>query len=397
MLTNPPLSLYIHIPWCIKKCPYCDFNSHGIKNSIDEVPEQRYVQRLLEDLAQQIPYVWGRRLHSIFIGGGTPSLFSAESIDTLISGVRSLIQFEGDIEITMEANPGTFEAEKFLGFRQAGVNRLSIGVQSFNSAHLEILGRVHNPEQAIAAAEFAHDAGFDSFNLDLMHGLPNQNTEQALLDLQTAINLNPQHISWYQLTLEPNTHFYHKPPTLPQDEILWDIQEAGQKLLADNGYNQYEISAYSKGINFQSKHNLNYWQFGDYLGIGAGAHGKITRLDLNEVQRTINKRHPKDYLNQDWSQVTDTKHIPNHELPFEFMLNALRLKEGVPTNIYPQRTGQLLHNIQSIILNAQSDGLLENNPNWITPSKKGSLFLNELLERFILEEPQGNIINIKEL
>ncbi len=397
MLTNPPLSLYIHIPWCIKKCPYCDFNSHGIKKNRDEIPEQEYVQRLLEDLAQQIPYVWGRRLHSIFIGGGTPSLFSAESIDTLISGVRSLIQFEGDIEITMEANPGTFEAEKFLGFRQAGVNRLSIGVQSFNSAHLEILGRVHNPEQAIAAAEFAHNAGFDSFNLDLMHGLPNQTTEQALLDLQTAIDLNPQHISWYQLTLEPNTHFYHKPPTLPQDETLWDIQEAGQKLLADNGYNQYEISAYSKDINFQSKHNLNYWQFGDYLGIGAGSHGKITRLDLNEVQRTTNKRHPKDYLNQDWSQVTETKKIPSNELPFEFMLNALRLKEGIPTSIYSQRTGQLLHNIQNIIHQAQTDELLEKNSNWITPSEKGGLFLNELLERFILEPPSQQTIKIKEL
>lgn len=397
MLTNPPLSLYIHIPWCIKKCPYCDFNSHGIKNNLDEVPEKEYVARLLEDLAQQIPNVWGRRLHSIFIGGGTPSLFSAKAIDQLLSGVRSLIQFEHDIEITMEANPGTFEVEKFLGFRQAGINRLSIGVQSFNAEHLEILGRVHDPEQAIAAAEFAHKAGFNSFNLDLMHGLPNQSLDQALSDLQTAIDLNPQHISWYQLTLEPNTLFYQKPPKLPQDETLWDIQEAGQKLLADNGYTQYEISAYAKAINFQSKHNFNYWQFGDYLGIGAGAHGKITRLDLGEIQRTTNKRHPKDYLTQDWAEVTQTTSIPKHELPFEFMLNALRLVEGVPSQIYSQRTGLLLADIEPMLKQAIDDGLLSKQPNWIAPTEKGSLFLNELLERFILEKSQVQSINIKEL
>ncbi len=388
MLTNPPLSLYIHIPWCIKKCPYCDFNSHGIKKGeeLSDIPETLYVDRLLEDLAQEIPSVWGRRLHSIFIGGGTPSLFSAQAMDRLLSGVRALIPFEGDIEITMEANPGTFEAEKFLGFRQAGVNRLSIGVQSFNAAHLEKLGRVHNSEQAIAAAKFAHEAGFKSFNLDLMHGLPNQTIEQALSDLQTAIDLKPQHISWYQLTLEPNTLFYQKPPKLPQDETLWDIQEAGQKLLAENGFNQYEISAYAKGLEVQSRHNLNYWQFGDYLGIGAGAHGKITRMDLNEVHRTTKKRHPKDYLTQDWSQVSETKTIPTHELPFEFMLNALRLIEGVPTNIYSQRTGLLLQNIKPALTEAINDGLLESLDNWIKPSAKGSLFLNELLERFIMEQ-----------
>ncbi len=397
MLTNPPLSLYIHIPWCIKKCPYCDFNSHGIKNSLGEIPEQHYIQRLLEDLAQEVPFVWGRRLHSIFIGGGTPSLFSAEAIDTLISGVRALIPFENDIEITMEANPGTFEAEKFLGFNQAGVNRLSIGVQSFNNQHLEILGRVHNPEQAIAAAKFAHKAGFNSFNLDLMHGLPQQTTEQALSDLQTAIDLKPQHISWYQLTLEPNTHFYQKPPKLPQDETLWDIQEAGQKLLADNGYWQYEISAYSKDIKLQSRHNLNYWQFGDYIGIGAGAHGKLTRLDLNEIHRTTKKRHPKDYLTQGWQQVASRSVIPKDELPFEFMLNALRLREGVPANIYSQRTGLLLQDIQAIVSEAKSDGLLNDVSDWITPTEKGSLFLNELLEQFILDKTPFNEISVKEI
>ncbi|NVK22563.1 MAG: radical SAM family heme chaperone HemW [Kangiellaceae bacterium] len=400
MLSNPPLSLYIHIPWCIKKCPYCDFNSHGIKqgDSIADIPETLYVDRLLEDLAQQVPTVWGRKLHSIFIGGGTPSLFSASAIDKLISGVRALIPFEGDIEITMEANPGTFEADKFLGFRQAGINRLSIGVQSFNAKHLQQLGRVHDPEQAIAAAEFAHKAGFKSFNLDLMHGLPNQTTEQALSDLQTAIDLKPQHISWYQLTLEPNTLFYQQPPSLPQDETLWDIQEAGQQLLANNGFNQYEISAYAQDFHYQSRHNLNYWQFGDYLGIGAGAHGKVTRIDLNEIQRTNNKRHPKDYLTQDWTQVTETKSIPSHELPFEFMLNALRLVEGVPANIYSQRTGLLLQDIAPMLTEAKQDGLLENMDNWIKPSAKGSLFLNELLERFIIEQDaKHKTISIKSL
>ncbi|WP_251358746.1 radical SAM family heme chaperone HemW [Kangiella sp. TOML190] len=387
MLTNPPLSLYVHLPWCIKKCPYCDFNSHGIKQGqqLSDIPEQQYVERLLEDLAQEVPKVWGRRLHSIFIGGGTPSLFSAAAIDRLLSGIRALLPFEGEIEISMEANPGTFEAEKFLGFRQAGVNRLSIGVQSFNAKHLEILGRVHNPEQAIAAAEFAHQAGFNSFNLDLMHGLPQQSLQQALGDLKTAIELKPQHISWYQLTLEPNTLFYQQPPKLPQDETLWDIQEAGQQLLAEQGFKQYETSAYSTELSSQSKHNLNYWQFGDYLGIGAGAHGKITRLDLNLIQRTTKKRHPKDYLQQDWAQVAQTSMIPEHEIPFEFMLNALRLIEGVPTTIYPQRTGRLLADIQPEIDRAVDDGLLKSRAGWLQVSEKGGLFLNELLQRFIQE------------
>lgn len=397
MLTLPPLSLYIHIPWCIKKCPYCDFNSHGIKDNRSDIPEKQYVERLLEDLARQIPKRSQRKLHSIFIGGGTPSLFSAKSFETLLDGVNKLFDFEENIEITIEANPGTFETEKFLGFRQAGINRLSIGVQSFNAEHLKSLGRVHNPKQAIAAAEFAHKAGFNSFNLDLMHGLPNQTLEEALLDLQTAIDLNPQHISWYQLTLEPNTLFYQQPPQLPQDETLWDIQEAGQKLLAENGYKQYEISAYTKDITYQSKHNLNYWQFGDYLNIGAGAHGKITRLDLDEVHRTTNKRHPKDYLTQDWEEVTQTTPIPKHELPFEFMLNALRLVNGVPSEIYQQRTGLLLADIEPVLKQAINDGLLSKQPNRIAPTEKGSLFLNELLEKFILEDSKIQSINIREL
>ncbi|MHC9512109.1 radical SAM family heme chaperone HemW [Kangiella sp. M94] len=388
LLTNPPLSLYIHIPWCIRKCPYCDFNSHGIKQlgGLDDIPEQAYIDRLLLDLEQELPLVWGRRLHSIFIGGGTPSLFSAEGMDRLISGVRARIPFEGDIEITMEANPGTFEAERFAGFRQAGINRLSIGVQSFNARHLELLGRVHNPEQAIAAAEFAHQAGFRSFNLDLMHGLPDQTTEQALSDLQTAINLKPQHISWYQLTIEPNTLFYQQPPTLPVDDTLWSIQDEGQALLQQHGYGQYEISAFAKEPQFRSQHNLNYWQFGDYLGIGAGAHGKITRLDLNQVHRTTKSRHPKDYLQKTVTEVRASHPIPEHEIPFEFMLNTLRLLDGVPTAYFEQRGGILLNDIQPAIVQAAEDGLLHITRDRIQPTEKGTLFLNELLQRFIHEE-----------
>lgn len=396
LLTNPPLSLYIHIPWCIRKCPYCDFNSHGIKQlgGLDDIPEQEYIDRLLLDLEQELPLVWGRRLHSIFIGGGTPSLFSAEGMDRLISGVRARLPFEGDIEITMEANPGTFEAERFAGFRQAGINRLSIGVQSFNARHLELLGRVHNPEQAIAAAEFAHQAGFRSFNLDLMHGLPDQTTEQALADLQTAIKLKPQHISWYQLTIEPNTLFYQQPPTLPVDDTLWTIQEQGQALLQQHGYNQYEVSAYARESEYRSQHNLNYWQFGDYLGIGAGAHGKITRLDLDQIQRTTKSRHPKDYLQKPVAEIRTSQEIPTHELPFEFMLNALRLLDGVPTTYFQQRTGLLLSDIQPAINEAIADGLLHNSKDRIEPTEKGSLFLNELLQRFIEEEPVQNKTDI---
>ncbi|GAA0209315.1 radical SAM family heme chaperone HemW [Kangiella japonica] len=396
MLTNPPLSLYIHIPWCVRKCPYCDFNSHAVKNLKSEnqtefdLPEQEYIDRLIEDLEQELPKVWGRRLHSIFIGGGTPSLFSPESLDRLLSAVRARLPFENNIEITMEANPGTFEAEKFRGFRKAGINRLSIGVQSFNAKHLEQLGRIHNPQQAIDAAKFAHEAGYDSFNLDLMHGLPNQTLEQALNDLETAISLKPHHISWYQLTLEPNTLFHQQPPQLPHDEVLWDIQEAGQKLLADHGYQQYETSAYSKAPGLRAKHNLNYWQFGDYLGIGAGAHGKITRLDLGEIHRTTKKRHPKDYLQGSLSDISQDTAIPNRELPFEFMLNALRLIDGVPVTLFSQYTGLPINHIREVLQEAVADGLLENDPARLQPTEKGALFLNELLERFIPNSESNN-------
>ena len=394
MLTNPLLSLYIHIPWCVQKCPYCDFNSHAQK---EPLPEELYISRLIQDLEREVAGVWGRKLHSIFIGGGTPSLFSAQSIDKLLSNVRALIPFESDIEITMEANPGTFEAERFAGFRQAGVNRLSIGVQSFDSRQLKALGRIHNSEQAIAAAEFAHQAGFNSFNLDLMHGLPNQNVKQALTDLETAISLNPQHLSWYQLTIEPNTLFYQQPPQLPVDDILWDIQEQGTALLKQHGYQQYEVSAFAKKPSYRAKHNINYWQFGDYLGIGAGAHGKITRLDLNQIIRTHKSKHPKNYLYSDWDKITTSQPIKASDLPFEFMLNALRLIDGVPQSYYEQRTGLSVQTIREPLTHAIETGLLENNQQLIKPTTKGALFLNQLLEEFMDIHVSKQIISIKSL
>lgn len=294
MLQQQPLSLYIHIPWCVQKCPYCDFNSHALKH---EIPEQDYVQALIKDLDDDITRfkLTNRHLHSVFIGGGTPSLFSPSAIQSLLSQVFQRFEVNDDIEVTLEANPGTVEADKFTGFAQAGVSRLSIGVQSFESDKLIKLGRIHDSNQAINAAQLAKSCGVKSFNLDLMHGLPNQMLTNALDDLSQAIALAPDHLSWYQLTIEPNTAFHSKPPKLPQDEILWDIQEQGIKLLADAGYQQYEISAYSKP-NVQSKHNLNYWRFGDYLGIGCGAHGKITDFNSNKIYRTVKVKHPKGYL-----------------------------------------------------------------------------------------------------
>ena len=294
MLIAPPLSLYIHIPWCVEKCPYCDFNSHALKHAI---PEQDYIAQLLLDLDSDIERfaLNDRPLHSIFIGGGTPSLFSAPAIDQLLTEVLQRFEHKADIEITLEANPGTVEAEKFIGFFNGGVSRLSIGVQSFASDKLIKLGRIHDSEQAKVAANLASECGVKSFNLDLMHGLPDQTVAHALDDLKTAIRLNPSHISWYQLTIEPNTAFHSRPPKLPQDEVLWNIQDQGIALLNEAGYQQYEISAYSKP-EFQCQHNLNYWKFGDYLGIGCGAHGKITDVNKQTVHRTVKVKHPKGYL-----------------------------------------------------------------------------------------------------
>ncbi|WP_144392340.1 radical SAM family heme chaperone HemW [Pleionea sediminis] len=392
----PPLSLYIHIPWCVKKCPYCDFNSHGIEHQT--LPEKDYVDALIEDLTQQIPNVWGRKLTSIFIGGGTPSLFSTESFEYLISQIRALIPFAFDIEITMEANPGTAEASKFKGFFQAGINRLSIGGQSFNNEHLAKLGRIHSSDEIKRAVQFAHDAQFERVNIDLMHGLPGQTINEALSDLDTAISLGISHLSWYQLTLEPNTLFYQKPPKLPEDDALADIQESGEKTLIKAGFNQYEVSAFSKSQTDRSRHNLNYWSFGDYLAIGAGAHGKLTMPAENKILRYSQFRNPKDYLNKDKPFTQNKKVIASNDLPLEFMMNVLRLKQEIPLSLFTERTGLSIHSIDNSMEKAREKNLIEVTNGYIKTTELGHQFLNELLEIFMSENTNiPEKINIKKV
>ncbi|NQD35832.1 radical SAM family heme chaperone HemW [Permianibacter sp. IMCC34836] len=381
--SNPlPLSLYVHIPWCVRKCPYCDFNSHESKA---EIPEAQYIDALLRDLEQDLPRVWGRRISSIFFGGGTPSLFSPEAIDRLLSGVRSYLPFMGDIEITMEANPGTAEARKFKGFRDAGINRLSIGVQSFQPQQLERLGRIHGELEARRAAEWAIEAGFDNFNLDLMHGLPGQTVADALRDLETAIALKPTHLSWYQLTIEPNTRFAFDPPALPDDEVLSDIQDAGHALLQASGYPRYEVSAYAPPAR-RALHNLNYWQFGDYLGIGAGAHGKITDLQHQRAYRLHKKKHPKDYLAAGSDFIAGETTITADDMPFEFMMNALRLVDGLPAEFYGARTGLRLDALSKVLQRGRDDGLLQADSERLAPTDTGLRYLNSVLQRFMADE-----------
>lgn len=374
----PQLSLYIHIPWCIQKCPYCDFNSHALKRKIDE---QAYVKALLNDLDSQLRYVQNRPIQSIFFGGGTPSIMSAEAIEQILQGVKARLTLASDCEITLEANPGTLDNQKFIGFKQAGVNRFSIGVQSFQADKLTTLGRIHNPGQAIQAAELASSIGLNSFNLDLMHGLPEQNVENALFDLEQAIACNPQHISWYQLTIEPNTLFASKPPTLPDDDILWDIQEQGQALLAKHGYQQYEISAYAKA-GFQSQHNLNYWRFGDYLAIGCGAHGKITLPKHNKILRFEKIKHPNGYLTA-IDYTYKHRYVEVDERLFEYFMNRLRLFEATPKQEFIDYTGLELNQVEAIFTRAKQLQLInETSVSWQITSK-GHRYLNELLELFI--------------
>ena len=390
LLTQPPLALYIHIPWCVQKCPYCDFNSHALKN---DVPELDYVQALMQDLDDDLAHfqLSNRKLHSIFIGGGTPSLFSAQAIDSLLSQVLSRFNYDADIEITLEANPGTVEADKFIGFAKAGVSRLSIGVQSFESDKLIKLGRIHDNQQAINAAKLAKTCGVKSFNLDLMHGLPNQTVENALDDLKQAIALDPDHLSWYQLTIEPNTAFHSKPPKLPQDETLWDIQEQGLALLANAGYQQYEISAYCKKGK-QSQHNINYWRFGDYLGIGCGAHGKITDVKNKKILRTVKIKHPKGYLEKNRKALEQLTEVSHEELPFEFMMNLLPLHQPFTLADYETRTGLCKTTILPMLEQAKAKKLMmelnketkqaTNNRTWQV-SPLGQRYLNDLLELFL--------------
>ncbi|UST58609.1 radical SAM family heme chaperone HemW [Pseudomonas moraviensis] len=376
--TLPPLALYIHIPWCVRKCPYCDFNSH---TASPVLPEQEYVDALLADLDQDLHAVYGRELTSIFFGGGTPSLFSADALGRLLKGVEQRIPFADDIEITLEANPGTFEQEKFVAYRKLGINRLSIGIQSFQQEKLEALGRIHNGDEAVRAAGMARQAGFDNFNLDLMHGLPDQSLDDALSDLRQAIALKPTHISWYQLTLEPNTVFWNQPPVLPEDDTLWDIQEAGQALLAEHGYAQYEVSAYAQPDR-PARHNLNYWSFGDFIGIGAGAHGKLSHPD-GRIVRTWKTRLPKDYLNPAKNFQAGEKPLSNDEMPFEFLMNALRLTAGVESRLYPERTGLSLDSLAEGRREAEQSGLLQVEPSRLAATERGQLFLNDLLQQFL--------------
>ena len=379
-MTPIPLSLYIHIPWCIQKCPYCDFNSH---ETPAEVPETKYVKALLTDLESELPNIWGRPLESIFIGGGTPSVFSAKAIDSLMSGLRERLPLRPNMEITMEANPGTFEQERFSAYRETGINRLSIGIQSFSNNKLKALGRIHDSNEALKAANIAKKAGFDNFNLDLMFGLPQQTIEQALDDLQQAIKCQPKHLSWYQLTIEENTLFHHSPPVLPNNDLLWNMQEAGQQKLSNAGYQQYEVSAYSQE-NHQCKHNTNYWKFGDYLGIGAGAHGKLSMPD-GSITRHQKYRHPAKYMQQALiGEPRSTSHlVEEKDRAFEFMMNALRLKEGFNGELFETRTHLNLNEIDTQLKNAKEKGLLDIKEGRYLASTKGWSFLNDLMEIFL--------------
>ena len=375
----PPLSLYIHIPWCIKKCPYCDFNSHAVKS---DTPEAAYIDTLLNDLTADIQrYSITRPISSIFIGGGTPSLFAPESFERLLSGVKQRIPFAPHIEITLEANPGTFESQKFAEFRTLGINRLSIGIQSFNDGLLQKLGRVHSAKEALTAGDIAQQAGFTNFNLDLMFGLPDSNPEDSINDVKTAISLKPTHLSFYQLTLEPNTYFHKFPPKLPNDELIFSTQKQAQHILAEWGYHQYEVSAYSQ-TNRQCQHNLNYWQFGDYLGIGAGAHGKITQTLPQTITRTFKPKSPEQYLAHTHKNG-GAELITMAELPLEFVMNHLRLKQGFTIDTYQARTGLGIDTLEPALSNCLKEGLLIYRNNHYYCSEQGWNFMDNILEKFI--------------
>ncbi|MFH7804338.1 radical SAM family heme chaperone HemW [Acinetobacter sp. BSP-53] len=375
-----PLSLYIHMPWCVRKCPYCDFNSHAVpdgKLSLDL--EQQYLQALVEDFKTQVDFAQGRQIHSVFIGGGTPSLISAKGYQWLFSQLKSLIPFEDGCEITLEANPGTVEHDPFAGYLAAGINRLSIGVQSFNSDQLQKLGRIHSNDDAINAIHLAREAGFERINVDLMHGLPEQMLEQALLDLRLAVENGATHVSWYQLTIEPNTVFFRTQPVLPVEDVLEDIQEQGEAYLKANGFVNYEVSAWRK--EKPSAHNLNYWQFGDYLAIGAGAHAKVTRDD--GVYRFQKTRLPKDYLAKVPAEHLQFKRIEDEDMPFEFMMNALRLNQGVAAKLYAERTGLNLASLDELLNSLRSRQLMVEDENRLSCTEQGHVFLNSVLEEFL--------------
>jgi putative oxygen-independent coproporphyrinogen III oxidase len=378
----PPLALYIHFPWCERKCPYCDFNSHQIKDGKSGFDEARYLKALIADLETELPRIWGRQVHSIFIGGGTPSLLSGSGMQELLSAVRARINLEPDAEITMEANPGSVETEKFAGFAKAGINRVSLGIQSFQDEQLKALGRIHNGKEARAAIAIALEH-FKSVNIDLMYGLPKQTLEQARDDIETALSFNTPHLSLYNLTLEPNTYFASFPPQLPNEETIDAIFEQNLALLSKAGYQRYEVSAYAKKGQ-ECKHNLNYWRFGDYIGIGAGAHGKISFPD--KVTRQLREKHPEQYMQAMETQghaLVEARDVTAQDLPFEFMLNVLRLSEGVQTITFSERTGLPLSMISKELSEASHKGLLDSNPAVLKASEQGFRYLNNLQEIFL--------------
>lgn len=376
----PPLSLYIHFPWCVKKCPYCDFNSHKLKGQLDE---DKYIGALIKDLEQDVPLVWGRNVHSIFMGGGTPSLFSAQSIERLLNAVRALLNCKPDMEVTMEVNPGTGEYDNFVGYKKAGVSRLSIGIQSLKDENLKTLGRIHSSKQAIEVYHQARDAGFDNINLDMMFALPSQSIEAAKQDLQSLINLNPNHISYYQLTIEANTLFAVKTPkNIPDDENLEAMYLQGNKLLEENGYQQYEVSAYAKN-NQRSQHNVNYWQFGDYLGIGAGAHSKISFGGSNEVKRYVKFKHPKHYQNAVTSYLQETKTLDHSDLIFEYMLNAVRLKQKIKLQDFRLTTGIESDELINVLGDAIQNNWIIHSDDSLELTESGYLLSDEILKLLI--------------
>jgi oxygen-independent coproporphyrinogen-3 oxidase len=376
----PPLALYVHLPWCVRKCPYCDFNSHEARGAL---PEDEYVDALIADLESTLPSVWGRRVHSIFFGGGTPSLFSARSIDRLLAAIRARLPLEPDAEITLEANPGTVEADKFRDFRAAGVNRLSIGVQSFNPKHLAALGRIHDEREAHRAVEIAH-AHFENFNLDLMYALPEQTPVDAERDVEAALAANAPHLSFYHLTLEPNTVFFTRPPPLPDEDASAEIGDMVERRLVESGYEHYETSAYGRPGR-ACRHNLNYWRFGDYLGIGAGAHAKVSFAD--RIVREVRARTPAEYMLRvsTGEHVVERRELGRADLPFEFMMNALRLAEGFPVAMFAERTGMPITAAERALAQAEARGLLERDHARIRPTALGRRHLNDLLGLFLPE------------
>ncbi len=379
-----PLALYVHMPWCVRKCPYCDFNSHQLKSA---APDSAYIDALIRDFDLELPRIEGRRIDTVFFGGGTPSLFQPEEFSRLLGALRQRIAIAEDAEVTLEANPGTIERGRFAGYRQAGINRVSLGAQTFSPRALETLGRIHSPEDTHRAVEELRAAKLGNFNLDLMYALPGQTLEEALADVRTACALEPSHISYYQLTLEPGTVFHARPPALPDEELAWRIQTAGQQLLAGAGYEQYEVSAYARA-GARCRHNLNYWLFGDYVGIGAGAHGKLSLALPRQILRTTKPKQPREYLDRvrlaSGAPAGEDSFIRVADLPFEFMLNALRLNEGFAVQDYRERTGLELGSVESRLAAAERRGLLANQADTWSPTELGRRFLNDLQASFLI-------------